>query len=73
MFLKTIATGAALAAGIVSIFQNAPVMLFIKRTALTFIGFYFLGVVLNVLWNTAMSYVPGFPGKKLKGEEEEAS
>ncbi len=54
---NVIALGAALTAGMISVFQNAPFHAFAKRVGVAFIVFYFIGVVLNMLWNAASVYM----------------
>ena len=70
-FFNTIAFGATLATGIVSVFQNVPLVEFIKRTSLTFIVFYFVGAALVALWNTAAVYMPTSSVNSSKESSEE--
>jgi hypothetical protein len=51
--MNTIAIGAALAAGVISVFQDAPFLVFAKRVALSAAGFYAIGFGLTLLWNAA--------------------
>lgn len=53
-FLNAISAGVALTAGVISIFQNVPFVIFIKRVGITFIVFYFAGALFNVVWNSAL-------------------
>lgn len=66
-----IAFGATLTTGIVSVFQNVPLMEFIKRTSVTFIVFYFMGAALAALWNTAAVYMPSSTKNVVKESSDE--
>jgi hypothetical protein len=57
LFFNAVALGAALVAGITSVFQNVPFLVFAKRIGLTCAAFYLIGLALNVLWNAASSYI----------------
>ena len=57
-FFNMIAFGATLTTGIVSVFQNVPLVEFIKRTSVTFIVFYVMGAALAAMWNAAAVYIP---------------
>ena len=55
-FLTVVVIGAALAAGVISVFQNAPFLVFVRRVGLTLVGFYAVGAALTLLWNTAATF-----------------
>lgn len=71
-FFDTIIFGAALAAGIISVFQNVPFLVFAKRVGATFLIFYLVGVTMNVLWNAISAYVPGAGIRRERSAEEQA-
>ncbi|GEM_PF-3025388 len=68
-FLKTVALGAALTAGIISLFQCTPFLIFVKRVGITFLAFYLIGIGLDVLWNAASIYIEK---PRIEGGRDEA-
>ncbi len=53
VFLNTVILGAGLAAGLISLFQNVPLMVFVKRVGFTILAFYLVTIVLNIAWDAA--------------------
>ncbi|MBN1164117.1 MAG: hypothetical protein JXB45_06040 [Candidatus Krumholzibacteriota bacterium] len=72
MFINTVIFGATLGAGIISVFQNAPFLVFMKRVSVTFFIFYAVGMMFNILWRTSSVYIPQVrSGDKEKREQAE--
>jgi hypothetical protein len=70
LFLNTVILGAGLTAGIISLCQNVPFIVFVKRVGLTILAFYLIGVVLNIAWNAA-SVSFGYSSGKSSGTGSE--
>ncbi|MBD3178224.1 MAG: hypothetical protein GF417_00745 [Candidatus Latescibacteria bacterium] len=68
-FLNAIAAGVALTAGVISIFQNVPFMVFLKRVGATFILFYAVGALLNLAWRSALIRFDSIGGGSESEEE----
>lgn len=58
-FLNAITAGVALTAGVISVFQNVPFVVFLKRVGFTFVSFYIVGSLLNVAWKSALIHFDG--------------
>ncbi|MCD6380041.1 hypothetical protein J7M07_06325 [bacterium] len=50
LFLNAITVGVGLVAGVISIFQNVPFTVFVKRVGMTLVIFYMASIVLDFLW-----------------------
>jgi len=72
-FLNAITIGVALIAGVISIFQNVPFIVFVKRVAGTLIIFYLASITLDFLWKVVSVRFSRRVGEMnpAKGEGEE--